>query len=331
MSPVPAALLASFPLFAACGPDDLEPIASRLEWQALGVGEEAMHEGEGASDFAVLLEGEVLITRRAGTELLATAGPGAILGELALLRGSTRTATVTAGSPCQLAVGGLADLEALLLLPGVHDQIRDVASARLARDVPPVPVEMDDGTVLRFRPIVPSDRVAYAEAIGELSAQSLRRRFFTGGQPSAAMIDYLLHVDYIDHFVWVAFRDDDPPLGVATGRYNRSLEQAEEAEIALAVVDSHQGRGIGKLMMGAIAVAAANAGVDRLVANVLEDNAPMRALLRAVGAKSSFEEPGVIRARYSPEGAIGLLRPGFAEALDRASRDIVTAAGLALT
>jgi RimJ/RimL family protein N-acetyltransferase len=164
-----------------------------------------------------------------------------------------------------------------------------------------------------------------------MSPASLRRRFFTTSKPSTRLVEYLLFVDYVDHFVWLALLDAEPTVGIATARYIRPAHDAEEAEVAFAVVDAYQGRGIGRLLLGAVGVTALAAGITRLVAEVLEDNTPMRAVLDKAGTDFAFAEPGVVRARLEAVTAAQLLDPDLRNEISRASRDVVTAAGLALT
>ncbi len=331
MSDLPS-LLSSFALFGGCSPEDLAALSGRLRRRPIPAGGTVMREGEAAAEFALLLTGSAAITRASvgGDELLGVAGPGAIVGELALLRATTRTATVTADVACEVAVGDLADLHFLIDLPGVHDQVRDLASARLAQDVSPVKAVVRDGLGVLLRPLLPADRPGFSAAVGALSAETLRHRFFIGGQPSSRMIDYLIDVDFVDHFAWLTLLEDDPTVGVATGRYVRSKRDPAEAEIAFAVVDAYQAHGIGRLLVGAVGVAACNAGVERLVASVQVDNTPMRALLDRIGTTFVLDEPGVVRGEVSAEAAAQLLDAELRAALDRSSRDIVTAAGLAL-
>jgi CRP-like cAMP-binding protein len=57
--------------------------------------------GDSANKMYVVLEGEVEIHR--GKSLLERAGPGSLLGEMALIGDHTRTASATAASNCRLA------------------------------------------------------------------------------------------------------------------------------------------------------------------------------------------------------------------------------------
>ena len=67
----------------------------------LAPGEFLFREGEKGENMYVLLEGEVDIFL--GDYVLETAGPGALLGEMALIDDSPRTANAVAKSPSRLA------------------------------------------------------------------------------------------------------------------------------------------------------------------------------------------------------------------------------------
>ena len=325
--------LGSIPLFEGCSPEALRALALRLTPRRLEAGERLMTQGEHGTFFVVLVSGEVAVTREGpdGAEQLATVGAGSILGELALLRRRARSATVAPTVRSDVLTGESDAFDALLELPGVHDRIRRLVSARLAQGVHPAHATLPSGTPLLLRPLLPSDRPAIATAVREMSEESLRRRFFTGGQPSQRTIDYLVEIDYVDHFAWLVLEDDKQPEGVATTRYIRRHDERDVAEVAFAVKDAFQGHGIGTLMLGAIAAAASVTGISRFTASLLSDNAPMRAVLAKASASFFFEEPGVTGASLAVGDAISLLDDDVRRALQAAARDVVTAAGLALT
>jgi RimJ/RimL family protein N-acetyltransferase len=100
--------------------------------------------------------------------------------------------------------------------------------------------------------------------------------------------------------------------------------------VAFAVVDDLQGRGIGTLLLGALATAAAAARIERFRAEVLADNRPMRAVLEKAGAEWSSVEPGVVQTEFDVAAARDLLDAATVARLETAVREIVTAAGLAL-
>ena len=64
-------------------------------------GASLFREGEKGEKMYVLLEGEMEILL--GDFVLETVGPGALIGEMALIDDSPRTASVVAKTPCRLA------------------------------------------------------------------------------------------------------------------------------------------------------------------------------------------------------------------------------------
>ena len=153
------------------------------------------------------------------------------------------------------------------------------ARQRLAAGVVPVPVTLRDGTAAGLRPVYPGDQQELMR--GELfSAQTRYRRFLTG-QVAPALARYLTEVDYVDHFAWVALGSGDVWAGGAT--YVRSASDRALAEISFLITDEFQGRGLGTLLMGAVAIAARRNGISRFSADVLADNAPIRPILSRAG------------------------------------------------
>lgn len=68
---------------------------------SLNVGDVLFREGDAGDKMYVLLEGSVDVT--IGGRVVETAAPGALLGEIALIDRSPRSATVTAKVPSRLA------------------------------------------------------------------------------------------------------------------------------------------------------------------------------------------------------------------------------------
>lgn len=286
-----------------------------------------MREGEPGDYFLLLTSGEVDVEIRG--RHVAVAGPGAVVGELAVVSGHPRSATVTARTEVSALAGDAEAFEALLAVPGEYERLVKLVSLRLAEDVRPVPATLPDGTAVRLRPLVPNDRAAYTDAVRGLSPTSLHRRFFTGGQPSQGTIDRLLEVSYTEHFALVAVADHaGEPLGV--GRFIRLRRDPTTADLAFGIRDAHQGRGIGTLLLGALGAAAPAAGVRTFTADVLHENAAMRRVLDKAGARFRREEPGVVHTAFPADAAAALLEPALASAVEEAAHDIVTAAGLAL-
>lgn len=318
-------------LLAGLSVDELRPLARRLTRRDLPPDCVVIRQGQAATKFALVVEGQLEVTRDEGhgDELLAVVGPGSIVGELALLRRRTRVATVASRSPATVFAGDREALVTLLHLPAVADRLRSLVSQRLAEDASPVVVHAADGRPLTMRPLLPSDRAAIEAGIDAMSDESLYRRFFTGGRPSDSVIDHLLDVDYLDHFAWV-ISEPDAEGGLGVARYHRLADDQETAEAALAVVDGQQGRGLGTVLLGALAAAAGAAGVEHLRAEVLTDNRAMRAVLNKAGATWKTIEPGVVVTDVEVPAARAVLDDETVELLERSVREVVTAAGLAL-
>jgi RimJ/RimL family protein N-acetyltransferase len=229
-----------------------------------------------------------------------------------------------------LATGDEAVLERLLEIPLIRERVRRLVSARLAHDLKPLRHILPDGSAVLVRPLLPEDRDAYDDAVHRLSPESRRKRFFSAAGPSRALIEFLVDLDYVNHFAWMAFSAARPQTGLAVARFVREPGTAE-GEVAFGTVDSYQGRGIGTFLLGAIGVAAYEAGLERLVAYVLEDNAAMRKVLAKADPVTTFSEPGVVHMDIDPLAAASLLDPVERQQLAGAVHDIVTAAALALT
>src|SRR5207248_3667603 len=108
-------------------------------------------------------------------------------------------------------------------------------------------------------------------------------------------VRYLTEIDYRDHFAWAAVRGDRPEEGIGVARFVRLVGEPSVAEAAVTVLDEYQGRGLGTLLLGLLAVAARAAGVKAFRAYVREENEPMRELLLSLGASADFDSPGVLR------------------------------------
>ena len=291
-------------------------------------------QGEPANSFLLVVGGEAAVSRDDGDgqHPVGTVSPGSIVGELSVRRGAPRSATVVASRQLTGYVGDSRTFMALLEVPGVADRIERTARQRLAANTRPVAITLRDGARVLVRPILPSDRGKLADTQPGFSRESHYRRFFSAPPLSEKVIRYLIDVDYCDHFAWVALAADEPDeLGVASGRYIRERDADDIAEVAFSVIDEYQGRGLGTLLLGALAVAATENGVHRLRARVLAENEPMRAILRRTGARMEFSEPGVLETVVDvPAFGEGLPDIETAGALRDAAREIVVAADLAL-
>jgi RimJ/RimL family protein N-acetyltransferase len=138
----------------------------------------------------------------------------------------------------------------------------------------------DGGRVL-LRPLRPSDRDVYLRSFDHLSSASRYMRFFS---PKNALTERELHhfldVDHHDHEA-IAAIDLATAEGIGVARFVRDHDDPRVAEVSVTVVDEHQGRGLGALLLERLAERAADEGVERLRASVLADNHRMLDLIRS--------------------------------------------------
>lgn len=99
----PSDQLSRIPLFAGCSDRDLEHLAHAADRIRLPEGTLLTRQGDIGREAFVILAGSAAVDRDG--ERVAEIGPGDVVGELALLDGGPRSATVTATS----------DIEALVL------------------------------------------------------------------------------------------------------------------------------------------------------------------------------------------------------------------------
>ncbi|MDQ6605421.1 MAG: cyclic nucleotide-binding domain-containing protein, partial [Actinomycetota bacterium] len=97
---VDIALLRSLAIFESVGAPVLEGLARASVSLEIGAGQCLIREGEAGDRYYAIADGTLAVTK--GTELLRTVGRGHGVGEVALLVGVPRTATVTAQTPASL-------------------------------------------------------------------------------------------------------------------------------------------------------------------------------------------------------------------------------------
>ena len=89
-------LLRGVPLFADLDRRELNEVGSSLRERTFAAGDTVLSEGHAGVGFFVIVNGEATVTVRG--EELTKLGAGDYFGEIALITGSERTATVTADS-----------------------------------------------------------------------------------------------------------------------------------------------------------------------------------------------------------------------------------------
>jgi CRP/FNR family transcriptional regulator, cyclic AMP receptor protein len=125
--------LRSLELFAECTPEELDRLDSLVAKVAVEAGRVLVREGEPGFEFLIVADGELAVTRavHGSNEEIAVLRPGDFSGEIALLEGAPRSATVTALSPAVLYAANLREFWSLMEVPSVAAKIRSAADRRL--------------------------------------------------------------------------------------------------------------------------------------------------------------------------------------------------------
>ena len=125
------ALLRAVWLFERCTNRELSALAGTVVPRLVDAGEVLAREGEDGSDFFVIVDGEACASID-GDEL-GRIGPGSFFGELALLDGGPRSATVKAGTPMIVLVMDRRDFDELVdtAIPSVGRKMLTVLAQRL--------------------------------------------------------------------------------------------------------------------------------------------------------------------------------------------------------
>lgn len=295
LTAVSADELAALEIFQGCRLDALVSLAAQLRPLNASAGQVLVRQGERAESFLLMETGKAEITHTDtdGAPTTLELSPPLIIGEIALLRQTPRTATVVATEPLTGWVGGHGAFATMLDVPGVMDKMVRTARQRLAAFITPIPIQMRDDSWLYLRPALPGDSERASDGAIEFSSETLYRRFQTPRTPNKSLMAYLFEVDYKDHFVWVMTEGSEGPV-VADARFVRDETDPTLAEVAFIVGDEYQGRGVGSFLMAALAVAARGDGVRRFSARVLSDNLAMRKILDKFGAHWQREDLGVV-------------------------------------
>lgn len=155
-----------------------------------------------------------------------------------------------------------------------------------------------DGSVVEIRAQRPTDREGLRSALRRMSQQSIVRRFFAPRRSfSQQEVANFLDIDFDQHVALVAVLSmDDYSRIVGGARYIKTAPGT--AEVAFAIDDAFQHRGLGSALMKHLISIAREQGLQQFVAEMLPENTAMLGLLRKSGLELSTQRgDGVIRAR----------------------------------
>jgi CRP/FNR family transcriptional regulator, cyclic AMP receptor protein len=126
-------LLKRVPLFAGCSKRELGEIASVADELDLPTARDLTKEGSTGREFVVLVEGEADVLRKG--RLVAGLGPGDFVGEIALVTGRPRTATVRTRGPARVLVLTTSGFRTLMRdVPSIQAKVLTALAQRITPD-----------------------------------------------------------------------------------------------------------------------------------------------------------------------------------------------------
>jgi RimJ/RimL family protein N-acetyltransferase len=163
-------------------------------------------------------------------------------------------------------------------------------------------VVLSDGSAVVIRQVHREDAPLLADGFARFSAESRRLRFLTDKpRLTEHELEYFTRIDHHDHEALGALAEEDGrAIGIA--RYVRDPANPEVAEIAVAVVDDWQGRGLGTELVTRLIRRARAEGIRRFTALVAVDNEVMVNLLHDLGGelRATPDRAGAVEYELTP-------------------------------
>jgi CRP-like cAMP-binding protein len=123
-------LLKRVPLFERCSQRELSQIAALADELDLPAERNLTSEGSGGFEFIVLVEGTADVVRKG--RVVNELGPGDFVGEISLVTGQPRTATVKTREPARILVLTASGFRALMHdVPSIQDKVLAAITARI--------------------------------------------------------------------------------------------------------------------------------------------------------------------------------------------------------
>lgn len=141
-------------------------------------------------------------------------------------------------------------------------------------------VVLRDGSTIHLRPVRVGDEPALRAFYSRLSPEARVFRFFSGAVNLEKVVGRMMDVDYRTRYGLVATAGPEGQV-VAHGFYGAT--PTGTAEVAFAVAEELQGRGVATIMLGQLAQAAQAAGITEFSAEVMFSNSKMARVFQESG------------------------------------------------
>jgi acetyl coenzyme A synthetase (ADP forming)-like protein len=163
-----------------------------------------------------------------------------------------------------------------------------------------------DGRSIYLRALRSDDQNCLLELFKQLSPRSIYFRFFRFKKwLTEAELAQFTDLDFVrDAALIAAFRDEGGEHIFGVGRYSALDEEDGTgfAEVAFAVADAYQGKGMGTLLLEHLAVIARANGITEFRAHVLSENSRMIQVFTSIGFRvERHQDSGLIRFSFPTE------------------------------
>jgi acetyl coenzyme A synthetase (ADP forming)-like protein len=158
-------------------------------------------------------------------------------------------------------------------------------------------VVLRDGSTVSVRPATPADERLVQDYFMGLSDESRRLRFWATSVDISEAARRTVDVDQANHITLIAIAGDEGVM-VGGAQYVRE-DGAARAEVSLSVTDRLQGQGLGSTLLGVLAEAAREHGIQVFTASVLPDNHRMIGVFRDSGFLVTIRsKPGAVEVEF---------------------------------
>jgi acetate---CoA ligase (ADP-forming) len=182
-------------------------------------------------------------------------------------------------------------------------------------------VVLRDGSTVHVRPARPADAPAVEGLLKGLSEWSLWLRFFSRFPNLAEAVQWATEVDYERRYSLVATSGAEARV-VGHAGFERQPDHPDRAEVAFEIADAMQGKGLGTILLGQLAEAANQLGIQTLDAEVLPENHQMVKVFRDSGFPvKTHSVPGALLIEFPTS-----LSPEALERFERREQVAATAA-----